>query len=218
MNALAQLTVYPLQIEATCKVKVDPPRIDTLKQIDEATMWQTATRWVDEHSRLIGEIAGKRGRQVMNNDDLLQHAYLIGFKTLEYCKKDGRLELFVGRFVIIFRRTLNCEYLDASLGFLDYCENIEERHYQFCISSRVDSPEQLLISQEEEALAAQVRAEKIKKALDAMTSRQRAFWGVLLHERGVATIADGAKAFGLSKKNGIELYHRSIKRARRTLC
>ena len=207
-------------------LSVDPPRIEAAKLIEPELMWQTAINWVNEKPRLIGKIAGRDGSNLMEQDDLIQKAYIVAYETLSHCRQDGTLENFVKRFISAFKKTIHFEFLRSCrqhICFFSSCEfvegSFEVNQFNFIASRRshLQDPETRIIDLEDEAEA----NEAILQSLTFMTNRQKKFWEILFFQdsvHGVKTIHAACVCNGVKEKKGRELFSRSIKRVRRAVC
>ncbi|WP_429886424.1 hypothetical protein [Geoalkalibacter halelectricus] len=154
---------------------IDPPRILCCQEIDDETIWATSMEWVEAHQRLIERISRRIVRWALCEEDLIQQAHFLAFKTLKRVLKSGCLDEFVGQFCKAYRKDLAKYTRGNLLHKLVFFPNIEDvlEPDHFTGDMFMESAEQY-----------SAKTQLIALALECMTAQQAAIWKQILAGKG----------------------------------
>ena len=181
-----------------------PPRIDFGQQVSNDIIWETAVEWVTCHRHVIlkaGAPVLKAG--YMDQDDLLQTAYLLAMEQCQRVMRQGKPDEFVPLFFGHLRGV---------------CLALWQRHHHIVATDldwdNVPDPNPVDCVARCDGIDPRVEREKaMTEALEFMTERQRNVMKVLLG------VADGRGSLGIREAAAwFEVAHRTIQETIERAC
>jgi len=156
-------------------------------------MWETAMQWVSANEKLVRQVASPYRRfMAADNTDLIQEATIAAFKASIVARKKAKPKQFVNFFRVIFKTY--CLKLASGIQ----TEHSQEVH-NLPVPDHEEEPDY-------------ENSEKVEKALETVSKRQReiCFW--ILEQPEPVSTPDLAREFNISRRHACRLVSSSIKR------